>query len=156
MGPGTRGRSAGADDDREEGEQAVVEADEWPGYQQAAGAGAVLAGGSVHEDDRVDEEEHRRVEVHHDDVGVQLRVDDDATEDGLSQHPRHQAAAQPHEVAAAGRAEDRAEEGGGDGDGEDDGDEAVAELDEAVELQGRGQVAGRALGPVAAAQARSR
>ena len=107
---------AGADDEREEGEQAVVEADERPGHQQVARAGAVLAGGAVDEDDRVDDEEHRRVEVHHHEVGVQLRVDDDAPEDGLGEHARHQPAAQPDEVAAAGRAEHRAEERGGDGD----------------------------------------
>ena len=93
--------------------------------------------------------------MHHDHVGVELRVDDDPAEDGLGQHADHEPAAQPDQVAPAGCAEERAQEGGDHRDGDHDGDEAVPELDQAVELQGRRQMPDRALGPVAAAQARA-
>ncbi len=151
---GATRRGAGGDDDGEQREEAVVEADERARHEEVSRTGRVVAGGTVHEHHRVDEQQDRRVEVEHDDIRVELRVDDDAADDGLGQDAGDQPAAQPDEVAAPGRAEDRAQERGGDGDHDEDGDQAVAELDEAVELERRGQVARRALGPVAAAQAR--
>ena len=152
MGPSTGRRRAGRDHEAEQPEEPVVEADEWPGYQEVRGSGRVVAGRAVHQHDRVDQQEHGGEEVHHDHVGIQLRVHDDPPEDGLGQDADHQAAAEPREVTPAGGAEDRAEEGGGDGNGEDDGDQAVAELDEPVELEGRREVSGRALRPVATAE----
>ena len=153
-GPGPGGGGAGRDHERQQREEPVVEADEGPGHQQAGRPRRVVAGGAVDQHHGVDQQEHGGEEVHHDDVGVELGVDDDPAEDGLGQHAGHEAAAQPDEVAPAGGAEDRAQEGGGHRHGQDDGDQSVAELDQAVELEGRGQVPGRARGPVAAAQPR--
>ncbi len=153
--PGTGGGGTGRDHERQERQGAVEEADQRPGHEEVAGTGRVVAGGAVDQDDGVDQQEHGGEEVHHDDVGVELGVDDDAAEDGLGQHAAHQPSAQPHQVAPARGAEDRAEEGRGHPHGQDDGDQAVPELHQAVELQRGGQVPDRALGPVGAPQARA-
>ena len=139
-GPGAGRGGAGADDQRQQREEPVVEADERARHEEVGRARRVVAGRAVHEHHGVDQQQHGGEEVHHDDVGIELRVDDDPAEDGLGQDAGHEPAAQPDQVAPARGAEDGAEEGRRHGDGEDDGDQPVAELDQAVELQRRGQV----------------
>ena len=153
--PRPRRRRPRPDDDGEQRQQPVVETDEETGHQQAGRPGAVVAPVPVDEHDGVDQQEHGGEEVHHDHVGVELGVDDDAAQHRLGQDAGHQPAAQPDQVAPAGRAQDGAQEGGRHREHQHDGHEAVAELDQAVELEGRGEVARRAFGPVRAAQARS-
>ena len=106
------------------------------------------------QDDGIGQQDHGGEEVHHDQIRVEFRVDHDPPQHRLGQNPDDQAAAQVDQVAPAGAAKDGGQEGGGHDDGQDHGDQAVPELDQPVELEGRGEVADRALGPVAASEAR--
>ena len=78
--------------------------------------------------------------MHHDQVGIELGVDDDPAQYGLRQHPHDQATAQVDQVTPTGSTEDGGQERRGHRQREDDGDQAVAELDQPVELKGRGEV----------------
>ena len=98
-------------------EHAVVEPEEGRGTSRSAEPGLVVRGSPVHQDDGVDQEEHGGEEVHHDQVRVELGVDDDPAQHGLGQDPGHQATAQPDQVAPPGPPEDRAQEGGRHRDG---------------------------------------
>ncbi len=91
----------------------------------------------------VGQQHHGGEEVDHDQVGIELGVDDDPAQHGLGQYAHHQATAQIDQVGSAGPAEDRPQERGGHGDGQDHRDQAISEFDQAVELQGGGQVARR-------------
>jgi hypothetical protein len=108
----------------------------------------------VDQDDGVGHEHQGGNEVEHHPVGIELGQDDDPADHGLGQDARHQAAAQPDQVPPPGRAEDGGHEGQRHGDDQDIGHHPVGELNEGVELEGRGQVAGRAVGPVRASKPR--
>jgi hypothetical protein len=93
------------------------------------------------QDDGVGQQDHGGEEVHHDQVRVELRVDDDPAQHGLRQNSGDQAAAQVDQVPPPRPAEDGGEEGGRHGDGKDHRDQPVPEFDQPVELDGRGEMA---------------
>ena len=101
VGPGAGRRRAGRDHQRQQGQQPVEGSDHQAWHEQAARARRVVEAVPVHEDDGVGDQEDGGHEVHHDQIGVQLGVDDDAPEDGLRQNARDQTAAQPHQIAPA-------------------------------------------------------
>ena len=153
-GPGRR--RAGGEDEGQQDDETAAEQHDRSGHEPVAGAGGVVPAAAVEEHDRVDDQRQRGEEVDHDEVRIELRVDDDAAHDGLEQDAADQSGREPREVAPERPAAERREEGGRDDDRQEDGDHPVPELDERVELQRWRQVAGRAVRPVRHSRGRTR
>ncbi len=152
VGTGPGGGGSGGQDDGQQQDQGPAEEQDGPADQQMARAGGVVPARPVEEDDGVHHQRHGGQEMDHDQVRVQLRVDDDAAHDGLEQDATDQAGAQPDQVAAERPAAEGGQERGGDHDDEEHRDHPVPELHQGMELERRGEVVAGAVGPVRAAE----
>ena len=144
---------AGGNDEGQHHQHPVVQPQQRTGNEQSGRARPVVEPVTVHQHDGVDQQQHGGEEVHHDQIGIQLGVDDDPAQHGLGQYADDQASAEIHQVPTPRPPEDRPQERRCHGDGDDHGDQAVAEFHQPVKMELRGQVADRARGPVGASEA---
>ena len=150
VGPGAGGGGAGGHRQDEQDQVRPGQAQHPAGHRQGAPARSVgRPQAQLHRDRQQGDPEH---EVGHDHVGVELGVDDDRPEDGLAQDADEEATGQPAQVPAGGRAEERGDPGDRTGDDQDGDDHPVAEFDDGVEGEGRGEALVGAGRPVGAAQ----
>jgi hypothetical protein len=151
VGPGPGGGGAGRHGHGQQDEIRPGEQQRAPGHGQRPPAGAMGGPKAQHNGHRQEGDPHH--EVGHDHVGVELGVDDDATEYGLGQHTEDEASGQPPQVPTGRCPEEGGHVGHSAGHHQDQDHHPVAELDPRVEGRRGRQLLSGAGGPIRAAQA---
>jgi hypothetical protein len=92
------------------------------------------------EDHRHGQQRHAHHEMDHDDVGIELGVHHEGPQHGLADDADDEARRQPPEVPACRAAQEGRHHGHHAGHHQHEHHQSIAELDERVQPQGRGQV----------------
>ena len=150
VGPGAGGGGPGGQHHHDEGDQRPGQPQRPAGHDQRAPPGPVA--GLQGQDHGHGQQGHAHHEVGHDHVGVELGVHHEGADHRLAQDPHDEAGREPAQVAPGRPAEERGHHGHGAGDHQQRDHQPVAELDDRVEAERRGQVVLGAGGPVGAAQ----